>query len=433
MDIKVISALGLHGACAATCITVQNTRGIQRVISVDPSIVEEMIDVLRRDLDIRSVKTGALPLPRHVEIVAELVEDTKIPLVVDPVMRAKDGTVLTSDESIEVMKRRLLPIATVVTPNAEEVKAFVGEVPRSVEDAKRLARKIAEQYGVKVVVVKGGHLEELRAIDVAYVDGTYILLEKPREPRVVRGTGCCFSAALASALAMGMGIEEALRLAKNVTYLAIAYAYRVSDGPLVPATLASLEIDVHAYRSLSMVQQAVEEILRHGEVFKELVPEVGTNVVYAYDPRYVRSIDDVASIEGRIVKTRRGIVVAGRVAMGGSSHVARALLKAMELDPTVRAAMNLKPHPKLIEGLRRLGKEVVFIDRREEPEEIRRVEGASIPWIVEEAFRRAGKLPTAIYDAGDVGKEPMLRLFARDPTELVKLVLKAMGIEEQST
>ena len=136
--------------------------------------------------------------------------------------------------------------------------------------------------------------------------------------------------------------------------------------------------------------------------------------------------EDVAALDGRIVKTMEG-VRAGEPRFGASSHVARIVLTVMRFDPAMRAALNLRYDEGLLEALKGAGLRISSFDRAVEPEEIRAVEGATLPWGVEEAIRSSGgTVPDVIYDRGGPGKEPMVRVLARSALEAVEKVLKAL-------
>ena len=133
---------------------------------------------------------------------------------------------------------------------------------------------------------------------------------------------------------------------------------------------------------------------------------------------YAKSIDDVLGIEGRIVRAGKK-AKAGEIKFGASRHLAKAILKAMEFDSNVRAVMNIKYDEDVLKRLRRRFS-VSFYDRQEEPEEIKKKEGATIPWGIENAIRRAGKIPDIIYHKGDVGKEPMILIFGKNPKDVLR-------------
>ena len=149
------------------------------------------------------------------------------------------------------------------------------------------------------------------------------------------------------------------------------------------------------------------------------------NLVYALPKPYGQTIMDVAAVPGRIVKFKGRVKASGPPEFGVSHHIARAVLKIMDYNPEFRSAICLKYDDRLIEAARRLGLKVSYYDRREEPEELKKVEGATVPWGVDVAVKRlSGETPDIIYHLGDLGKEPIITVFGRNPVEIVDKALK---------
>ncbi len=433
-DLKTFAALGVHGTVAITSITAQNTYAVTAVFDLPPEIVVKQIEAVAEDMGIDAAKTGMLSNSAIIEAVANTVKRYGFPLVVDPVMIAKSGAPLLRPEAVDALVKLLIPLATVVTPNRMEAEKLTGIEIRNLDDAKRAAKKIVEELGAKAAIVKGGHIEGAEAIDVLYYDGRYREFRAPRiEGGCTHGTGCSFSAAIAAELAKGRSLEEAVAVAKKFITMAIDYGVKVGKGHCPVNPMAWLEIPAQRYMAIENVHMAVDFVLKHAKRIAPYIPEVGMNIAMAIDPRYARSTNDVAGVSGRIVKVKDSVKPVGEVEMGGSSHVARAVLKAMELDPEIRAALNVRFDEKLIDAAKRLGYTVVFVDRRREPEDVKKREGASIPWVIEEAHRLCGRIPDIIYDVGDVGKEPMIRIFGRDAIDAVNKLLRMIEEVEKAS
>ena len=424
-DLKTLAALGVHGMAAITAITAQNTLGLRRIEAVAPEMVREQIEAVASDIGVDAGKTGMLYTSGIVEVVAEEVERHRFPLVVDPVMRAKDGSRLLEPEAEETLIERLLPLAAVVTPNAQEAEALSGIKVETLEDGRRAAERIMA-LGPEAVVVKGGHIEAGgRAIDLLLHRGELTLLEAERiDAKTTHGTGCSFSAAIAAELAKGRTIPEAVETAKSLVTLAIRYGIEIGHGygPINP--LAPLYNEAERYSVLRSVAEAVRLLEAHPET-AELTPEVQINLgmalPHAVDP------SDVAAIRGRIVKMDGGVKASGCPEFGASRHVARVIFTAMRYDPERRAAMNIRYSEETLRICRELGLSVSFYDRREEPPEIKGREGMSTIWGVEQAVRRFGGLPDVIYHLGDVGKEPMILLLGRTAVEVAERAIEIAG------
>jgi len=171
---------------------------------------------------------------------------------------------------------------------------------------------------------------------------------------------------------------------------------------------------------LEDLDQAVET-LKQNPGFCKLIPEVATNIAYAKEN--ASELDDVAAIPGRIRPALGKPSAVTTAHFGASSHMARTVLRVMQLDPTKRCCMNIKYSEESVEALKKNGYTAVFFDRMKEPDEIKSVEGRSVPWVVEQAYKELGKMPDAVYDKGAVGKEPMIRLIAENPKKAVEMAL----------
>lgn len=421
-DLKTFSAMGVYGTVALTAITAQNTNGVFAIQDVDLGIIEKQIDVVFEDIGVNAAKTGMLHRSEVIELVARKVREYGFPLVVDPVMVAKSGARLLKPEAEESLKKTLLPVATVVTPNIFEAEVLSGFKISTCADMQAAARKIAE-LGPKTVVIKGGHLEKgNEVIDLVYNDGGFHELRGTRiNTKNTHGTGCSFSAAIAAGLAKGKEIMEALKDAKKFIQIAIEYGLNIGGGygPVNPT--AWIEIDAEKYRVLEDLSRAVK-MLESSKIAK-LIPEVGSNIVMALPKPYANSVSDVAGIPGRFIKIGDGILAIKGPEFGASSHIARIVLKVMEYGAEWRAAMNIKYSNEIIEACKSLGLVISSFDRREEPKEVKIREGESLPWGVGKAIEKAGKIPDVIYDLGDVGKEPMVRILGKNAVEVATKVL----------
>lgn len=422
-DLKTFAALGVHGTVALTAITAQNTYGVFAIQDVDLSMVERQIDVVFEDMGIDAAKTGMLHRSEVIELVARKVRDYGFPLVVDPVMVAKSGARLLKPEAEETLRRTLLPVATIITPNALEAEVLSGVKVATINDMKIAAKKIAE-LGPKTVVIKGGHVEMGDGIvDVVYSNGEFRELHGRKiETNATHGTGCSFSAAIASQLAKGKRVMEALEIARDFMNVAIEYGLNIGrgHGPVNPT--AWLKIPAEKYRVLENVSKAVE-LLESSKRVSGIIPEVGSNIAMALPKPYARSVDDVAGIPGRLIKFKGRVMAVGSPEFGASSHVARIVMKVMEYDPEMRAAMNIKYSPEVIKACKSLNFLISSFDRKEEPEEVKSKEGGSLPWGIGRAIEKTGIVPDAIYDLGETGKEPMVRVLGRDAIEVANKVI----------
>jgi hydroxymethylpyrimidine/phosphomethylpyrimidine kinase len=213
-DLKTFATLGVFGAAVVTSLTAQNTGGVRGIEAVSPAFVVQQLDAVLDDLDVRAIKTGMLGTVAVVEAVARrLAAGPGVPIVVDPVLVATAGQPLTESAAVAAMRRDLLPLATLVTPNLPEAAALTGRPVSTVPEMRDAARALAG-LGVRAVLVKGGHLPDA-AIDVFWDGTTLHELTAPRVPGVFHGTGCTLSAAIAVQLARGTRLRDAVTHAKR--------------------------------------------------------------------------------------------------------------------------------------------------------------------------------------------------------------------------
>lgn len=420
-DLKTFATLGVHGATAITSVTAQNTQTVSAIVDLDTEMIKKQIRTVAEDLGVDAGKTGMLHTEEIIKAVASEVSNYEFPLVVDPVMVAKSGAPLLKPEAMNALKTKLLPEATVVTPNKFEAERLIGTEIKSLEDAKAAAKEISE-LGPAAVIVKGGHLNLQHAVDILYYNGKYELFEAPRlDVKTTHGTGCSFSAAIAAWLARGVNIPGAVKNAKKLVATAIKFGLKVGKGygPVNP--LASLYREASRLRVLKSVERARQMLESSPEIVR-LVPEVGMNVAMAVP--YAEDLGDIAAIPGRLVKVFDHVKAAGHPSFGASTHLAKYILEIGRHAPAKRAAINLKFAEEVLNLLKGKNLAVSFYDRSEEPEEIKKVEGMTIPWGVKQAIERIGKIPDVIYHRGDVGKEPMIVIIGEEASELARFALE---------
>ncbi|MEN3047577.1 MAG: bifunctional hydroxymethylpyrimidine kinase/phosphomethylpyrimidine kinase [Candidatus Caldarchaeales archaeon] len=416
-DLKTFAALGVHGMSAITSITAQNTHQVTRIVDLDPEMVVEQIRVCVEDIGVDSVKTGMLHTTEIIRAVAAELRGVGVPIVVDPVMVAKSGAPLLRPDAVESLRSELLPIATVVTPNAREAERLCGFEVRSVEDQARAAKEIA-QLGCKAVVVKGGHIPGRKVVDVVYHEGELVTLEGDRiESRNTHGTGCVFASAIAAHLAHGRSVVGSVRMAKKFVEDAIRYGLDLGrgSGPVNPVWAA-----LRKARLLDACEsvQAATELLESIEGAGLMCPESMINLVETIE--YGQSVEDVIGYPGRIVRSGERLRASTCPMPGGSRHVASAVLTAHSFDRGIRSAMNVRFDARFIEVARSLGYSVSSYDRAREPPDIKRVEGMTIRWGVGEAIKSTGRVTDLVYHTGDYGKEPMTLIFGVNAVDVVK-------------
>ena len=237
-DLKTFQALGVFGTTAITAVTVQNTKGVSGYEEISPEVVAEQIRAVVTDIGVDAAKTGMLASAPIVEAAAEALRETRVPnLVVDPVFLSKHGHPLLQEDAVEALRRRILPLATLVTPNLPEAEGLAGFPIRSDDDMERAGRAILD-LGARAVLVKGGHREGPQATDLLVMADRVEWIEGSRiDTPHTHGTGCVLAAAAAAYLARGEDLAEAVRGAKRFVTGAIRHALPIGQGigPVDPA------------------------------------------------------------------------------------------------------------------------------------------------------------------------------------------------------
>ena len=234
-DLKTFSALGCYGMSVITALTAQNTRGVTAIHAVPREFTISQMEAVFVDLGADAVKIGMLFSAELIETVAKQLKRFHAEnIVVDPVMVAQSGDKLLRDDAIEAIKEHLMPLATVLTPNLPEASVLLNRRIQTLEEMEQAGRDLA-QYGSRSILLKGGHLEEKDSSDLLYMraEDRSILLKGERiETNNNHGTGCTLSSAIASYLAKGQNLEEAVRHAKAYITEAIRAGadYRIGHG-----------------------------------------------------------------------------------------------------------------------------------------------------------------------------------------------------------
>jgi hydroxymethylpyrimidine/phosphomethylpyrimidine kinase len=228
-DLKAFARCGVHGMTAITAITAQNTVGVSAVEAVSPETIVAQVRAVAEDIGVDAIKIGMLGTAETVEAVVGALDLVgEAPVVIDPVMVAESGAVLLDEEARTALVERLLPLASVVTPNIPEARALSGAGER--ESQEDLAREVLA-LGPGAVVVTGGHSE--RVVDLFFDGSEVAVIEGERHPGIAsHGSGCTHSSALAAFLARGENPLEAARRAREIASAAVAAGLQdIGEGP----------------------------------------------------------------------------------------------------------------------------------------------------------------------------------------------------------
>jgi hydroxymethylpyrimidine/phosphomethylpyrimidine kinase len=224
-DLRTIVNLGGFGMLAVTAVTAQNTLGVFGIWPLAPDAVAQQIAVVRSDIGLDAAKTGMLVDAGIVCAVADVWEGSGVPLVVDPILISASGTRLLDEAGVCAVRERLVPLASVVTPNLAEAAALTGWEVESLSSRERAARRLVEM-GARAALITGGHGSGADVVDLLFDGREVTLFHSPRQDtRHTHGTGCTLSAAIATALGQGLPLREAV--ARSIAYVQRA----IQSGP----------------------------------------------------------------------------------------------------------------------------------------------------------------------------------------------------------
>jgi hydroxymethylpyrimidine kinase/phosphomethylpyrimidine kinase len=418
-DLKVTTLMGAYGLTVVTALTIQNSRGVQAVHPVAPEVVAAQLDAVLSDFPVDAVKVGMLATSELVRTVAERLKIlAPVPLVLDPVLAAGGGFLLLDEAGIEALKEELFPLTHLLTPNSPEAARLTGVEVQTPEDLAEAARRL-QNLGPRWVLAKGGHLSG-EPVDVL-TDGTntYYLPGARLAAPHNHGSGCLLASACAAGLAQGLSLPEAVNRARNLTAQALKYGLSLGHGTGPVNPYAPFARDLARLEVLENLQAAAARLQR--EDVSPLIPEVMSNLAYATP--YPEGFQDVAAFLGRIGKSPQGLLIPAPPAFGASRHLAAVILTAMTTHPDQRSAMNVK----FFEGIEALAPLLHFklacFDRSQEPPEVKGQEGSTLAWGVAAVTKIGTPPPDLIYDRGDWGKEPMIRILGPTPMSVVEKAL----------
>ena len=422
-DLKSFSFLGLHGTTVVTCITSQNTRRVKKIHKLPVEIIENQIDVLFEDFNIDAVKTGMLYDEEIIKCVAKKISEYKLTPVVDPVMIATSGDLLSQNTFVNSFKKYLLPKTFMLTANIPEACELTGLRINSIKDFKKNCQKL-HSFGPKYVLIKGGHLDTKNAIDILYDSKNFYEFSLPRIPnKKAHGSGCTLSAIITGLLALGETPVEAVRKAKYIIWDMINQGHIPGKGSdilnhscemIMPSTFPNNKYFDVWFELKNAIQKLVSILP------PTFVPEVGMN--FAYAVKNAQKLQEICAVNGRIFKTKDKTMICGDIDFGSSKHVASVVLAAMSVDKNVRSAANICYSKNIVELCKKVGFSIGSFDRKNEPTNAT----STMEWGTKHAISKLGFVPDVIYDTGDIGKEPMIRVLGNNPEDALSKLKKLL-------
>ncbi|ERG88856.1 MAG: phosphomethylpyrimidine kinase [halophilic archaeon J07HX5] len=358
-DLKTIEAEGGFGTSVVTAVTAQHTRGVERTHMLPLEEIRAQLAAVTDDFSLGAVKTGMLGTRSVVEFVTEQARSVQAPVVVDPVMVAASGDRLLNSAAEEAYQA-LLTEATVVTPNAPEA-AVLTDV--SVTDAET-ARTAGEQLvaaGADAALVTGGHTADETVLDVLVTDADTTEFRHPRVGAdAVHGTGCALTAAVATRLAHGDTVTDAVSHGIKLLERAVQYPIAVGGGADVVHHAVGLRNRAECTTAVEAVRTLRDRLSDDVDAIARLVPAAGMSVVAATP--YAEHTDECAAVEGRLARADDG-VRAGEARLGASTHAAQMLLSARTVTPGLRAGISCQFDETVEQAVSELGWTVTETDQ----------------------------------------------------------------------
>jgi len=404
-DIKTFSNHDIYGFTVVTAITSQNTRKVTSIEPVSTKSLKAQLDSIFSDFHIDAIKIGMVYNSQIIKAIRSKIRNVKIPIVVDPIIKSTTGTVLLKKNALHDYKKMIIPLADIITPNKYEAKVLSG-ISNIIKSAKKI-----QSMGAKCVIITGATVSNNQISDFILEENREYIISGKKIPITNHGSGCNYSASIAVSLAKGIRIHSAVKIAKDYVYQSIKNSIEIGKGFNITHT-----------DNLNGKKELLDSINNFKQIknIYKAIPECQTNFVFT--KKNPKTIKDVLGISGRLVKSGKEIVTAGEIVYGGSQHVATAVIHVNKKFPEIRSCLNIKYDTKIISKAKKSRFTVLSYDRSKEPRKSKQKENSSIAWGITNSLKT--KLPDIIYHKGDIGKEPMILIFGKNPKDVKRKVSK---------
>ena len=402
-DIKTFENHGVYGFTVIKAITSQNTKKISKILPISSKIIKSQLESVLNDFKIDAIKIGMLYDSSIIKAVHSMIKKQKCPIVVDPIIESTTKTILLKKSAIKDYKKMIIPLATIITPNKQEAKILAGT------SSIRKAAKEIQRLGAKNVIITG-YNESKKIIDDFILESEKDYVLKGKKIEIINhGSGCNYSASIASSLALKRSIHDAAQHAKEYVFQSIKNSKKLGKGISI------------THKKISEIQKELSNSIFDFQNIKnssKLVPECQTNFVFS--KIRPKKIYNVLGISGRLVKAGDKIIQAGELKYGGSQHVATAVIEVSKKFPEIRSAINIKYEPDMIVKAKKKRMKVISYDRRKESKNSKQKENSSILWGISSCLKSTK--PDIIFHKGDMGKEPMIIIFGKTPSDVIKKI-----------
>ncbi len=402
VDIKAMAVVGVHATSVITAVTAQNTQGVDGIFPMPEEFIQAQLESVLKDCDIKAVKTGMLYSAEIVGTVADILEDHDAPLIVDPVMVSGTGCSLCDNDFVKALKKKLLPICELVTPNKQEAEVLAG-MKISNEDDITLACELIGKQGSSVLF-KGGHVRGPKVTDYLYLSSEFNKLEYPRLAKSGHGSGCCLSSFITANMAKGLDIVNSVMKSRELIQESIATQYAIGKGDVVVNPMVKMKGETDKFEILDSLDAASSKIV--DIVPHEFVPKAGMNIAYALKdaagPEEIAAIDKRMTVHNGILRKN------GQARFGAAEHLSYVLMEIMKHDPGSRCVMSLAYRDDIVDVMEEVGMDFVSAEMSKD----------KVAESTAKALGKSKKIPDAIVDKGSK-KDRLIRILAKDPEEMM--------------
>ncbi len=405
-DIKAMGSVGVHACAVITAVTAQNTTAVERIYPIPEDMVQDQLEAVLKDVDIKAIKTGMLYSAEIVETVADILEDHEMPLIIDPVMVAGVGDSLATSDLARAIKRDLMPLCELITPNRHEAEILAGMDIRTEDDA-MLACELIGKEGSSVLL-KGGHMSGHNVIDYFYLSSEINKLEYPRLERAGHGGGCTLSSYITAHMAKGIDINNAVLKSRQLIQESIASMYVIGKGDKVVNPMVKMHDDSIKFKILDEIDDAADKII--DMVPQEWVPSSGMNIAYTLPSP--AGPEDIAAVDRRITFRNGTLRKNGKAKYGSAESASYLLLSVLKANPKMRATMNLEYSEELYDVMEEVGFDLCDLNRKKY-KDLRLGELTSL------ALNDLGHVPDAFIDREPQRKKNDIRIIGKDPADIL--------------
>ena len=414
-DLKIFSTDNVYWLTVITAITGQNTLKFGKVEPVSVNILKNQLQLVFSDFKIDGIKIGMVYDSQIIKTIYQQLKKSKIPIVVDPVIKSTTGGELLKKSAIKDYQKYIIPLATVITPNKYEAE-ILSKTKINSKNIPEKTAKVIQKMGAKNVSITGIQANENKISDFIFEKSEKYVISGNKISKINHGSGGNYASAILFSLAKNKSIKESLRFAKQYTYDSIKNAKKIGKGIVIT--------DINKKDSIETeLSESIQKFTGIKNIYKN-IPECQTNFVYS--KKNPKSIKEILGISGRIVKAGEKVIVAGDLEYGGSKHVATALLTVNKKFPQIQSAINIKYQNATISKIKKLKLIVSKYDRNQEPNNVKN-KGSTIQWGIKSAIKNMKESPDVIFHEGDFGKEPMIIIFGDTPKNILKKISKISG------